>query len=91
LWPLRQILPQFSQILLPFCCIAALAPLRVDSLNRRMQCELRWFQVAAARGDVRAIQEQLHRVEIGAALQQSTAGLAPQSTSTGVCRLRLYG
>ncbi len=47
LWPLRQILPQFGQILFPFRSFAALAPLRVDALNRRVQRELRRFQVAA--------------------------------------------
>jgi hypothetical protein len=36
LWPLRHILPQFGQILLPFCRFAARAPLFVDALNRRV-------------------------------------------------------
>jgi len=75
LWPLRQILPQFSQIQFPFCGVAALAPLCIDPLNRRVQCELRRFQAAAARGDVRVIQERLHRVEVRAALQQPAPGL----------------
>jgi hypothetical protein len=55
---MRQILPQFGQVLLRFCRVAALAPLCVDALNRRVERELRWCQVAAARGDVRVIQEQ---------------------------------
>ena len=74
LWPLRQISPQFGQILLPICCFAALSPLSVDPLNRRVQCELGRFLVAAARGHVRMIQEQPDDVEIATALQQSTAG-----------------
>src|SRR5439155_4936343 len=49
-----------------------------DPLNGRVQCEPRRFQVAAARGDVRVIQEQLHRVEISAALQQTAPGFTPQ-------------
>jgi hypothetical protein len=44
LWPLRQILPQLGQILLPFCCFAALAPLRVDPFDRRVQRELEGFR-----------------------------------------------
>jgi hypothetical protein len=67
LWPLRQSLPQFGQILFPFCRFAALAPLRIEPSNGRVKRELRRFQVTAARGDVRRIPEQLHRVEIGPA------------------------
>jgi len=78
LWPLLQVFPQLGQVLFPFCRVTALASLCVDPLNRRVKRELRWFQVAAARGDVRVIQEQLDGVEIGPALQQPAAGLAPQ-------------
>lgn len=78
LWPLRQILPQIGQILFPFRGFAARAPLFVYVLNRRVERELRRFQVAAARGDVRVVEEQLHRVEIGAALEQTASGLVPQ-------------
>jgi hypothetical protein len=60
LWSLLQVFLQLGQILL-FCRFVALAPLRVDPLNRRVQCVLRRFEMAAARGDVRVIQEQLHR------------------------------
>jgi hypothetical protein len=78
-WPLLQFFPEFGQILLPFRRFAALALLGIDPLNRRMESQLRRFQVPAARGDVRMIQERLHRVEIGTTLQQSTAGFSPRS------------
>src|SRR5206468_7480146 len=54
------------------------AALGVDALNRRVERELRRFEIPAARRDVGVIEEQLDGVEIGAALQQSTAGFAPQ-------------
>jgi hypothetical protein len=58
-----QILPQFGHILFPFCCFAALPPLRVDPFDCRVQRELRRFQVAAARGDVRVVQVTSPRIE----------------------------
>jgi len=57
LCPRLQVFPQLGQVLLPFCRVAALAPLFIDPLNRRVERELRWFQVAAARADDRMIQE----------------------------------
>ena len=78
LWPRVQVFLHLGELFFPFRRFAARAPLRVDPLNRRVEGELRRFQVAAARGDVRVIQEQLHGVEIGAALQKPTAGFAPQ-------------
>jgi len=74
LCPRLQVFPQLGQVLLPFCRVAALASLCVNPLNRRVERELRWFQVAAARGDVRVIQEQLDGVEIDAALQAAGCG-----------------
>jgi hypothetical protein len=55
LWPLLQIFPHLGQFLFPFCRFAALPALRVDSANRRVQSELRRFEKAAARGDIRVL------------------------------------